>query len=464
MPAQADLSKVSIIIPTYNQSRLLCLAVESVLAQTYPAVELIVVDDGSTDDTPTAMQRYAGRITYIRQSNQGGDAAVSAGMRVASGEYLGVLNHDDLFMPTKIEKQVRILDTRPDVALCHCGYTYIDEKGDLLQNYTLLPDADVLKELIMTNFIWSGGPLLRRECVEDVGPGDDDLWCSDWDMWLRIALAGYGFYCVQEPLGAYRILPTSEMSNVARLERGSIALLDKVYRTSGLPADVLAIRDKAYGAMRFRVACWYYAAGLWDDARRNLSAAMDLSVFPSSDTLGFTQALVTEALGFRMRAPVAFVENVFDHLPSNAEHLTRCRMQALAQVHTGLALRLYAGGRTQDAKHQLASAIGVYPMMVGEAGAFAALLSQEAMKLPVRDPVGYVDTVMSNLPAQARPLAQFRSRVLADVSIACAFQDYGAGRYALAARRVAAGVWRRPSWLGDKGVPAIFVKSLAAML
>lgn len=97
MPESPGLPRGSVIIPTYNRSKLVRLTLESVLAQTYPNIEIIVVDDDSTDDTATVMEQYAGRITYIKQDNQGADRAVKTGIQDASGEYIGVLDHDDLY-------------------------------------------------------------------------------------------------------------------------------------------------------------------------------------------------------------------------------------------------------------------------------------------------------------------------------------------------------------------------------
>src|ERR1051325_7839947 len=100
---------VSVIVPTYNRANLLRETIESVLAQTYPNIELIVVDDGSTDETPELLKQYDDRLAYIRKQNAGGTAARNTGILAAHGEYLNFLDHDDLFLPTKIERQVKIL-------------------------------------------------------------------------------------------------------------------------------------------------------------------------------------------------------------------------------------------------------------------------------------------------------------------------------------------------------------------
>ena len=181
-----DLYRVSVIISTYNRSKLLCLAVESVLAQTYPSVEIIVVDDGSTDNTAVVMEQYAGRVIYIRQKNQGVSAARNSGIRVASGEYLNFLDDDDLFMPTKIERQVQVLESQPDIGLVHCGYYHVDLEAKPLDKVVMFPTGQVLRSLLRRCFVLVHTPLIRRSCLDQVGGFDQELgWHEDWHLWLR---------------------------------------------------------------------------------------------------------------------------------------------------------------------------------------------------------------------------------------------------------------------------------------
>ena len=244
--------KVSVLIPTYNRADLLRLTLDSVVAQTYPNLEVIVIDDGSTDDTAQVIASFGERVHCIQQVNQGPDAAIANAFTLSTGEYINFMDHDDLMMPTKIERQVAILNKDQSVGLVHCGYEHIDENGRLLQKAFVLPETNVLSNLIGGNFIWSGAPLIRRTCLNDVGLFDESIWCSDWDLWLRIAVAGYGFHCVQESLGAYRILSYSVMSNTRELEKGMFAALDKVFNDERLPKELLSTKESVYSRMHFR--------------------------------------------------------------------------------------------------------------------------------------------------------------------------------------------------------------------
>jgi glycosyltransferase involved in cell wall biosynthesis len=456
-----NLPVVSVIIPTYNRADLLRLTVDSVLAQTYPAIEIIVVDDGSTDHTTQVMVQYGNRVTFMKTpTNKGGNAARNLAVSLATGDYFIFLDHDDLMLPTKVERQVQILAARPEIGLVHCGYYYIDEHGNRLDKTGILPEGDVLKELLLSGcFIWSGGPMMRRQCLEAVGDFDD-LWSSDYDMWLRVAVAGYPFACIQEPLGAYRILLGSEMSNVFKLEECGYVILDKVFSDPNLPADIAALKDQVYSKRHVWLSCKYYAVGLWDDARRNLAEALRFNVQLLDPPDNLLTVLRDEALDPRITDPVKFMTDVFDHLPPAAESLQPYRSYLLGQIYLGLSLHHFALGNRVEAAVQLAEAIKQSPAILEQPDDFADLLYRFAMRLSAGDPLAFVDTVLQNLPAGAERLAQVRSRVLGNINIGCAFQDYFAGRHSRVVRQVLTGVRYQPSSLKNRGVVSMFLKSL----
>jgi hypothetical protein len=452
---------VSVIIPTYNRPELLRVAVESVLAQTYPAVEIIVVDDGSTDDTTSMMAQYAGRVTYIRQANEGVEAARNRGIQAASGEYMTFLDDDDLLLPTKLERQVQVLENRPNIGLVHCGYYHIDKDGNRLERISFLPNGN-LQDLVCTNLIWSGAPLIRRQCLEQTGLFDEATWGSsaDWDMWLRIAQAGYRFACVQEPLGAYRILPESMMSNVPKLEHGVFAVLDKVFADPQLPPDVAAVKEQAYGGIHLWISWRYYAAGRWDDAQRNLTEALALRPHLLECPEHLLRHMRNDALSVRVSDPVEFLKDVFDHLPPCVHGIGSYRRQTLGHAHCGIALRKYGLGDIGDAKRDLAEAIALNPAILSTRDGFARTLSRYAMRLPVDAPLAYVDKVLQNLPTGAQSLKRLRRRVLSDVSLGCAFEHYYAGHERLVTQCMLDALRHRPVHLTNRGVLSILVRSL----
>jgi glycosyltransferase involved in cell wall biosynthesis len=462
------LSWVSVIITTYNRSNMLPTAVESVLAQTYPAIEIIVVDDGSTDDTKKVMKQYVGRVTYIRQDNQGLAAARNTGIRASSGQYINVLDDDDFFMPTKIERQVQVLDTQPDTALVNCGHYYVNEKGALLYKVIPSPGTDTLKELVCGCFIVAHAPLIRRQCLDEIGLFDQNLpwfgkYCEDWDLWLRMARSGYRFVHIQEPLCAYRIHGDSQLTNINKLEQGSFGVLDRVFAVPDLPSEVVAEKSKAYGINHFWTSCRYYAIGEWSDAQRNLTQA--LTLYPDfADPKALIQSLADAALSLRVEDPIKFATDVFDHLPSCASEILLYRSNSFAQIYAGLAIQNYAANNLTEAKQQLAQAITLDPTILTQPKAFVNLLSHYAMRLPVNSSTQFIETVFQNLPTNAGELRHIRPHALGEVNIAGAFQDYSAGLWLLTVRRILTGVWYRPTWLGNRGILSIFVKSLFGII
>lgn len=459
------LSRVSVIIPTYNRSNLLRLTIESVLAQTYPNIEIIVVDDDSTDDTAAAIEQYAGRVIYIKQANQGASVARNTGFRAASGEYINFLDDDDLLMPTKIERQVQVLDSHPEVGLVHCGYYHIDADGKPLDKVCMLPAGEVLKELVQFCFLLVHTPLTRRQCLDQVGLFDDELdWHEDWDLWLRIAQVGYQFACVQEPLCAYRVQRDSKMANLPELEQGAFTVLNKVFANPRLPSDVLAVKAQAYGNTYLWISWSYYVSGLWDDAQRNLAKAVTLLPHLLEHPQELLESLVGHALSARVSDPVKFMSDVLDHLPPCAAALERFRARLLANIHVGLALRTYAFGDLGEAKREIAEAVVLRPALLEHTEDFARLLRHYAVKLPVSTPSLYVETVLQNLPSGAQRLANVRSRVLSDVLVAHAFEDYHAGHRRNAVPKILRALCYRPSVLRNRGVVSISVRSLPALL
>src|SRR5512145_2536109 len=126
---RCSMKLASIIIPTYNQARFLPEAIESAIAQTYPAVEIIVVDDGSTDETPALLKSYTNQVTTIRQENYGLAAARNAGWRAAYGDYLLFLDSDDRILPDKVERHIERLNANPHWALDYSAWQHLTQDG-----------------------------------------------------------------------------------------------------------------------------------------------------------------------------------------------------------------------------------------------------------------------------------------------------------------------------------------------
>lgn len=204
------MTEVSVIIATHNRAKLVCEAVESVLAQTVPVHEVIVVDDGSTDETRQTLARFGNRIRAVFQSNQGASAARNLGMRLASGSWLAFLDDDDVWLEAKVAEQLAIIERDPSLGLVYCSDYAVDHGLRIMRQRLAHPlnRGDVFEKLLIRNFIFTSCVMARRDAVEEMGLMDLKLvFAQDWDLWLKIA-AKYPVDFAEKPLVYYRHSPT----------------------------------------------------------------------------------------------------------------------------------------------------------------------------------------------------------------------------------------------------------------
>lgn len=198
--------RVSVVMAAKNYARFLPTAVESVFAQTFADWELVVIDDGSTDDTPAAVKPFLSdpRVRYVRSDKLGQSRAKNLGIRLSRGDVIAFLDADDAWRPTKLEKQLALL--REDVGVVFCGRELIDESGNKLTKQPTAnpPTGRVLDAMFVQNFVCFSSAMVRRQVFDHVG-SFDPLWdlAIDFDLWLRVARR-YSFAYVPEPLVLYR--------------------------------------------------------------------------------------------------------------------------------------------------------------------------------------------------------------------------------------------------------------------
>ena len=179
----------SVIIPTHNRWPMLGEAVESVLAQTALDYELIVVDDGSTDETPRQLHDYGARITALTQSRRGVAAARNAGARAASGKYLAFLDSDDLWHRHKLERQLEFMESNPGVEICQTEEIWIRNGVRVNpRRKHRKPSGNIFRASLELCLVSPSAVMMRRELFERVGGFNESLpVCEDYDLWLRIS-------------------------------------------------------------------------------------------------------------------------------------------------------------------------------------------------------------------------------------------------------------------------------------
>lgn len=231
------MKKVSVVIPAYNKSEYTKITVESVLSQTYENIEIIVVDDGSTDDTNERMKQFGDKINYIYKKNAGASSARNEGMRVATGEYVAHIDCDDVYYPEKIEKSVKCLEKNSEYGFVYTDVYKIDEYNNIVGDFSdfalKATSGWIASKLVLENWMNNSTLVARKCCFEKVGVFDENIFVpADWDMVIRLA-AVYKAAYLPEKLTGYRISEQSTLSYLNDVVDEYIYVIKKSVR-SGL--------------------------------------------------------------------------------------------------------------------------------------------------------------------------------------------------------------------------------------
>jgi GT2 family glycosyltransferase len=242
---------VSVIIPAYNAERTLLATVDSVQNQTLDNIEIIIINDGSTDRTGKTIEKLNDpRIKAFSCENGGVSVARNRGIAHTTGEFIAFIDADDLWTPDKLERQLAALKAHPEAAVAYSWTQTIDERGHWLHRYhSVFVEGDVYTEILVNNFVSNGSNVLvRREAILSVGGFDSTLkLCEDWDFYIRLA-AKYHFVVVPDWQILYRQSSTSLSSKVEAMETAALAVISKAYKSA--PAE--------YQHLKSRSLAWIY--------------------------------------------------------------------------------------------------------------------------------------------------------------------------------------------------------------
>jgi glycosyltransferase involved in cell wall biosynthesis len=281
----ASPARVSVIIPAYNAGACIAEAIESVLDQSYPHYEIIIVDDGSTDTTKDVLEAFADKVTFIKQKHRGAAASRNAGIERAGGNYLTFLDADDLLLPTKLSVQASFLDNNPEIDVVYSdGYIFYDSEDGLeveqpfsetwFLDKTLSTPPRNIEVLLIRNAFPINAAMVRKDRVAAVGGFDETLAAlEDWELWFRLGQK-YNFAFLDEKVAKYRLTGIRVTKDIRR-QKVAFEQVKKRFEASqvfaGLPDSIkctfylyfalrsLRFRDALPTAERLREAFRYGA-------------------------------------------------------------------------------------------------------------------------------------------------------------------------------------------------------------
>lgn len=237
---------VTVIIPAYNHEKYIEECLESVINQTFPNLEIIVINDGSKDNTDETIRRLIARksrsITYLSKENEGLCKTLNLGLEMAHGKYLSFIASDDVWLPSRIEEGVLLLESNRNIGMVFSDafFANFDEKSavryseykpkikKLFKNS--IQNSDIYEAMLVENIVLALTVLIRKECIDNVGIFDESLEYEDYDMWLRVSNK-YPIAYIDKPLAFYRIHDNNVSNNSKIMLRGALQSIRKQYKS-----------------------------------------------------------------------------------------------------------------------------------------------------------------------------------------------------------------------------------------
>jgi len=369
--------KVSVIIPTFNRANLIPVAIKSVINQTYHAFELIIVDDGSIDNTKEVVSslRKDERIRYIWQENQERAVARNTGITASRGEYISFLDSDDEYLPNKLTAQISVLEENPDIGIVFGGCIESDETGEYsreIKPWIYHPSPEYsLKEWLFSSPIYFSVSMVRRTCLERTALFDPQIKrAEDIDLMFRLIYSGCKPAWVKEPVWKFK----PHIQEPVLYRENYLKIIEKAYNIPGME-EKLGI-NKAQACAYAYISSAYYAFLSSDlsEGKTALAASADLdpSLAEYSDSRIVTK-LVEGAWSAITDNPVLFIQEVFINLPDSLNNVRARRNWAYSRAWMSEAIRSYRNNHPKEARRAVLKAISNDPKLLFNRGMLAIL-------------------------------------------------------------------------------------------
>jgi GT2 family glycosyltransferase len=305
----------AIVITAYEAAEVIAGAVASALAQTRPAEEVLVVDDGSTDDLPGALAPYRERIRLVRKENGGGASARNAGIGATACEFMAILDADDRYHPRRLEATAELVQQRPELDLIATDARFLvgNRAAGTFCEHNRFPEGDQ-RTAIFDSCFPTGWPTVRISALKAAGGFDEEMRIAyDWDCWLRMILGGSPVGMVREPLYDYVLHGGSLASARVASLRERVRLLEKAERNPNLQAEEWPALQRSLAVHREQAARGAIEASLYGDSDRSEAVRVVRShgIAPRTRALAAAAALAPP-LARRYVSPTAAPEERFE--------------------------------------------------------------------------------------------------------------------------------------------------------
>jgi glycosyltransferase involved in cell wall biosynthesis len=367
---------ISIIIPNYNNGHFVKNAIESALNQRYRDFEVIVVDDGSTDNSRDVVASFGDRVRYIWQENRGLGGARNTGIRAAKGKLVGFLDADDEWLPTFLETMVALADQHPEAAIYYCSAQAMDvNRHELPQTFggPVRPPEMMYQTLLRANFLIPSTILIRRSVVIEVGLFEQALrsmhGCEDWDLWLRLA-PKYTFVGTPAILVRYRLHGSSFSANPAGMQRAVHAVIEKHFGPDdGQWHEWPPEKRRAYGGVyRYHALTSVQRQNNWEAGAMFLRQALQADPLLAKDLdLFYALALGAQPIGqrgFMQKSSLDDSANQIERMLATLfdwPALSSLHSQTYATAYYGLGLVAYNSGYLSGSRGFLLRALLLQP-------------------------------------------------------------------------------------------------------
>jgi glycosyltransferase involved in cell wall biosynthesis len=305
--------RVSVIIPAFNCGRFVGRAIDSVLVQTYRDYEIVVADDGSTDDTRLVVEKYGPSVRYVYQANRGVSAARNRALALAGGELVAYLDSDDMWYPPKLERQVAFLDAHPECGLVHSDIAVIDEADSVIHprfnrrdGSRIPPQGYCVLDLLRRSHVQTPTVMERRECLDANGMFDERIHgVEDYYQWILVAMSGKAVGYIDEPLAMYRWRDGSLSSSPRRQFEELIKMFGILMREQSVAqrfgqAAVDCVRLRVL-ALEREIAYLDRVEGRPDLARRRLVRLIGQEPLRRELYVEFVKASIPKSVGVRLK-------------------------------------------------------------------------------------------------------------------------------------------------------------------